>query len=74
MCLFILGWTLRGQATASAMAPSWSLAGLVHVAAGGVFAIGSPKRWSLRLGGVVFFTSSTTSGVEIVLGIGLPWP
>jgi hypothetical protein len=74
MCLFILGWALRGRATASATAPSWSLAGLFHVAVGGVFAIGSPKQWSLQLGGVVFVTSSTTSGVAIVFGIGLPWP
>jgi hypothetical protein len=59
---------------ASARALSWSLAGLVHVAAEGVIVIGSPQRWGLQLGGVAFNTSSTTSGVGIILAIGLPWP
>jgi hypothetical protein len=50
--MFILGWIPKGRATASAMSPSWSLAGLVLVPAESAFVIGSAQRQNLRLDGV----------------------
>jgi hypothetical protein len=70
MCLFILVWIPKGRATASATAPSWLLAGLIHVLVGGISVIVSAQQWSLRLGGVVLVTLSTTSGVGVIFAIG----
>ncbi len=53
-CLFILGWIPKGRATASATAPSWSMARLVHVPAGNAFVIVLAQRRNLHLGGVAF--------------------
>jgi hypothetical protein len=51
--------------TASATAPSWSVAGLVHVPARDAFVIISSQQWSPQLGGVALAILSTTPGVGL---------